>query len=139
MAYVKENSQVELIRNRESYSEGDSNLRKENQCRNCHAKLDEKDKYCKKCGTRRGEGKFKSHDNIMQCLYGPKPVEREYICKQCGYTWSNVQMISESQYCPRCGTDKIVDKAMNETKSLKSYGIKSFRKITAYIKNKIYK
>ena len=76
----------------------------EGRCGNCHKKLDENDRYCKYCGTKRGTGAFKPYQNVMTCIYGPKPVERNYHCKVCDYSWSNISMI-EDNYCPNCGNE----------------------------------
>lgn len=75
----------------------------ENQCGNCHATLGEKDKYCKKCGTKRGEGAFAPYKNVMRCIYGPPPVERTHLCSGCGYQWTTIAMIDTDKYCPQCG------------------------------------
>ncbi len=45
-------------------------------CCNCHAPLNELDKYCRRCGTRRGESRFDPYQNISPCLYGPPPADR---------------------------------------------------------------
>ena len=73
------------------------------QCGNCHAHLDEGDRYCRKCGTKVGDGAFEPYQQIIQCIYGPMPVERTHICEQCGYTWTTCQMIDRDEFCPKCG------------------------------------
>ena len=45
-------------------------------CGNCHKMLGSEDKYCRYCGTKRGEGKFESEQNMIQCVYGPMPGKR---------------------------------------------------------------
>lgn len=79
-----------------------------NRCGNCHAYLGEKDKFCRRCGTRRGEGRFLPYENIIGCAYGP-PTEMQYTCKICGHTWRyRIQVYDEkSQYCPACGSARI--------------------------------
>lgn len=77
----------------------------ENQCGNCHAGLEEGDKYCRMCGTKRGEGEFKPYRNVMECIYGPMPEKRKHVCTQCHYTWTTEVMLDEEYYCPKCGGD----------------------------------
>lgn len=74
-----------------------------NCCGNCHKLLEEDDKYCRYCGTRRGEGAFEPYDNVMKCIYGPMPVERTHRCPACGHSWKTVMMIDNQRYCPVCG------------------------------------
>lgn len=76
---------------------------KPNECGNCHARLGSEDKYCTICGTKAGEGKFEPYQNIIQCIYGPMPVVRNHICRDCGYQWKNCMMIDKEKYCPKCG------------------------------------
>lgn len=80
----------------------------EGRCGNCQTKLEPNDKYCRICGTKRGAGSFKPYQNMMTCIYGPRPVEREYYCKVCSYSWRNIGMI-EDKYCPNCGNEFDVD------------------------------
>lgn len=90
----------------------------ENQCGNCRAYLKDGDLYCRKCGTKRGEGKFAPYfspeDNIMQCIYGPPPVKRKHICPECGYSWETTLMIDEEYYCPKCGAVAKYEESSNE-------------------------
>lgn len=79
----------------------------EGHCGNCHKHFEEDDKYCRYCGTRRGEGAFAPYENIMQCIYGPMPVVRNHICPNCNYAWTNCVMIDNEKYCPKCGTNII--------------------------------
>ena len=72
-------------------------------CGNCHTPLNEGDRYCRKCGTKAGEGAFEPYQQIMQCIYGPMPVKRTHVCEKCGYTWTTCLMIDDYQYCPVCG------------------------------------
>lgn len=74
-----------------------------NRCGNCHKILNDNDKYCPYCGTKRGEGKFEPYENVMTCIYGPPPEERVHQCKKCGYEWSVISMIDSQKYCPQCG------------------------------------
>ena len=75
------------------------------QCGNCHAHLGPEDKFCRICGTRRGEGAYEPYREIMQCIYGPMPETRTHTCKQCGYSWTTCVMIDDQRYCPQCGGD----------------------------------
>ena len=79
-------------------------------CGNCHALLDEDDRYCRICGTRAGEGAFEPYQQIMQCIYGPRPEERTHVCETCGYTWTTCQMLDREKYCPKCGGNAPVKK-----------------------------
>lgn len=76
----------------------------EGRCGNCHSRLQENDKYCRHCGTRRGEGAFEPYQNLMQCIYGPRPVERKHRCTQCPHTWVSCLMVDDEDYCPECGS-----------------------------------
>ena len=71
-------------------------------CGNCHAVIDD-DPYCRYCGTKNGEGAYEPFEDIVQCVYGPPPVEREHTCKKCGYSWKSCAMIDTERYCPECG------------------------------------
>ena len=75
----------------------------EGRCGNCHEPLMDGDKYCRHCGTKRGKGKFKPYQNLMQCIYGPRPVERTRQCTKCKKIWKTMQMIDNENYCPYCG------------------------------------
>jgi len=77
------------------------------QCNNCHEWLGPDEKFCRKCGTKRGEGIFEPIDNIMQCVYGPEPVMRIHTCRQCHYKWTNIVMIDDDRYCPKCGSSDV--------------------------------
>lgn len=78
-------------------------------CGNCHAPLAEGDRYCRKCGTKAGEGAFEPYQQIMQCIYGPMPVNRTHVCEKCGYTWTTCLMIDNQKYCPVCGSEAACD------------------------------
>ena len=73
-------------------------------CGNCHDALREGDKYCRYCGTKRGDGKFEPYQNIMQCIYGPMPVKRVHKCPKCQNTWKTLLMIDNQDFCPNCGS-----------------------------------
>lgn len=70
----------------------------EGKCGNCHEYLREGDKYCRYCGTKRGDGKFEPYQNIMQCIYGPMPVERVRKCTKCKKTWKTKLMIDNEDF-----------------------------------------
>lgn len=72
-------------------------------CGNCNASLDEFDKYCRCCGTKRGDGAFLPKQNGMDILYGP-PMKYKFRCSNCDHVWTeSVIGSSDSKYCPRCG------------------------------------
>lgn len=73
------------------------------QCGHCHAYLEPDDRYCRQCGTKVGDGAYAPYLDLMQCIYGPPPEEREHICQQCGYKWTTYRMIDDQKYCPKCG------------------------------------
>lgn len=78
-----------------------------NRCGNCHAGFMKGDKYCRCCGTKRGEGKFLPYLNTIEVLYGA-PVKKKFKCVQCGYIWVTTNVRGDdSFYCPACGTDQI--------------------------------
>ncbi len=79
----------------------------ENRCGNCHAYLRPGDKYCRKCGTERGKGKFEPYDNSPYGVYGPQ-IKMKYKCNECGYIWITNDLGGDySEYCPQCGKKKI--------------------------------
>ena len=73
------------------------------QCGNCHAGIEEGDRYCRRCGTKVGEGSFSPYQNMMWCIYGPRPQKRIHTCVNCGYSWSTYSMIDDELFCPKCG------------------------------------
>ena len=75
---------------------------REGRCGECHKPLNG-DAYCRYCGTKAGEGSFEPYEDVICCVYGPPPVEREHVCKACGYEWTSFAMIDAEKYCPRCG------------------------------------
>ena len=88
-----------------------------NQCGNCHAFLEKDDEYCRKCGTKRGEGDFLPYENYETCVYGPPPEERDHICENCGFSWTNCVMLDKERYCPKCGKPvKVVEKGRERMK-----------------------
>lgn len=84
------------------------------QCGNCHAFIGD-DAYCRKCGTKAGEGAYEPYRNFNGCVYGPPPVEREHTCENCGFSWTNCVMIDNDAYCPKCGSKvKVMEKDRNQ-------------------------
>jgi len=74
----------------------------EQYCGNCHKSLEEGDRYCRYCGTKRGEGAFLPVENDTYCVYAP-PMTTRHICKSCGYTWTvQVLGMDRAMYCPMC-------------------------------------
>jgi rRNA maturation endonuclease Nob1 len=72
-------------------------------CGNCKASIKDGELYCRRCGTRRGEGKFDPFLDMMQCIYGPPPVKRVHECTKCKKQWETRQMIDREKFCPDCG------------------------------------
>lgn len=77
-------------------------------CGNCHEYMSKEDKFCKYCGTRRGEGKFRPFENRISLLYGP-PMKVKYTCQSCGHSWTYraTGNPKKSKYCPACRAKKI--------------------------------
>ena len=72
-------------------------------CGNCHQPLGLHDKYCKFCGTKRGEGDFRPFANPSYCVYGPL-IAYKFICNKCGNIWTGEQLGGSGyQHCPECG------------------------------------
>ena len=73
-------------------------------CGNCHAVLEKEDKYCRYCGTPRGEGAFEPYRNEILLLYGP-PIRSKFTCPGCGYSWTSSGFGGDpAKYCPKCGS-----------------------------------
>lgn len=76
-------------------------------CGNCGRYLQAEDKYCRDCGTKKGEGSFLPEVNLMSCLYGP-PITEAFKCDTCGHSWvENSLGRSSTHYCPRCRSEKL--------------------------------
>jgi len=77
-------------------------------CGNCTEYMRPEDKYCRYCGTRRGEGKFLPFYNQSTVLYGAPMVKKKYRCDNCGHLWVTGVLGGEiSLYCPMCGCDRL--------------------------------
>ncbi len=71
-------------------------------CGNCFAKLEKHDKYCRYCGTPRGEGAFLPSENEPLRIYAP-PVTTRHKCTNCGYSWVIKRLGRDrAEYCPKC-------------------------------------
>lgn len=81
----------------------------EGKCGNCHKSLDADHKYCRFCGTKRGEGKFEPYQNLIQCIYGPMPIRRKRKCTKCEKTWETFSMLDNEHFCPDCGSPTTVE------------------------------
>ena len=53
-----------------------------NRCGNCHEFLEKNDKFCRYCGTLRGEGSFAPFRNEVLCIYAP-PATTRHKCQKC--------------------------------------------------------
>ncbi|WP_022762327.1 MULTISPECIES: hypothetical protein [unclassified Butyrivibrio] len=74
-------------------------------CGNCHSELEPEDKYCKYCGTKRGEGAFKPYRNVSYGLYGPCGTYF-YKCHHCGKIFEYWTIgSSDVKHCPSCGSE----------------------------------
>lgn len=76
----------------------------EGRCGNCHSFLGESDKYCRYCGSRRGEGAFEPYKNFLECecVYGPPATYKLVQCATCQKVW---EVSSAKYYCPDCGIE----------------------------------
>ncbi len=77
-------------------------------CGNCGNPLNADDFYCRKCGTKRGEGKFEPRHNMIQCIYGPAPVKRIRKCTKCKKKWETMMMVDNQNFCPDCGAPSTI-------------------------------
>jgi hypothetical protein len=91
----------------------------EARCGKCWYFLDEEDHFCRRCGTKRGEGEFNPEDNVMEEIYGPPPAEYCFTCQACGLEWTESLMINFNKFCPQCGADVL--EVTSERDSMKSY------------------
>lgn len=94
-------------------------------CGNCHKSFHGDEKYCRYCGTKRGEGKFEPYQNLIQCIYGPVPVKRVRKCTKCTNLWETFLMIDREDYCPQCGAPSLLEPTTieNETDQLWHFGL----------------
>lgn len=79
-----------------------------NRCGNCTEYMRPEDKYCRYCGTKRGEGRFLPFYNQSTVLYGAPMVKKKYKCDNCGHLWVTGVLGGEnSLYCPMCGCGRL--------------------------------
>ena len=76
-------------------------------CGNCGHIMGYKDKYCFKCGTRRGRGVFDPRDRVdhsLDILYGSPTICRTK-CPKCGKIWrvDDFTFSNGDTYCVDCG------------------------------------
>ncbi len=89
----------------------------ENKCGNCHKQLRTGEKYCKYCGTKRGEGAFLPYTNSTEVLYGA-PIKIKKKCKKCGNIWIEYEFGRETiKYCPKCGDSQDKTTTMEERRT----------------------
>jgi ribosomal protein L40E len=72
-------------------------------CGKCGIAFSENDKFCRRCGTKRGNGDFERKENIMQILYGPPPGEknsRYFGIKRARKEFNPANNIMEELYGP---------------------------------------
>ena len=101
---------------------------KGDKCANCHASFPKNALYCKTCGTKRGDGKFKPQRNRPRAIYGP-PIRITHHCSSCGYIWQKSGMnIKNSSRCPKCGAsfvDYLTDRPKPKGKVVGCYFAKN--------------
>ncbi len=74
-------------------------------CRRCGYCLEQKDAYCRHCGSKRVEESYDPQEasRLIQLLYGP-PIVTVHICKDCDLKWEIHRLgYSNEYYCPKCG------------------------------------
>ena len=79
--------------------------RNDNICGQCGSMLQNGEKYCRCCGTRRGVGVYVPEPVDpwdIECIYAP-PIKRTHKCTACAYQWDSFEMRNTNKYCPRCG------------------------------------
>lgn len=79
----------------------------DNHCGNCMAYMEPGQKYCSKCGAKRGEGAFEPQYEPTVLIYGPMFITRKYHCNACSNNWERGSMVDDEHHCPRCGSDNI--------------------------------
>ncbi len=72
-------------------------------CANCNKRYIEGDRFCRYCGAPYGRPKF--IEERFEVIYGPRPITRQHICKECGYKWETYCMVDNERCCPKCGSD----------------------------------
>ena len=85
-------------------------------CGNCNCTLEPDERYCRICGTKRGEGRFEPENNEFFGIYAPS-IWTRYQCNECGKTWEGtVFSIYKSCFCPQCGkkTLPVVERSIQD-------------------------
>lgn len=91
-------------------------------CGNCTEYMRPGDKYCRHCGTRRGEGRFLPFYNQSTVLYGAPMVKMKYRCDNCGHLWvTGVLGGDNSLYCPMCGCDRLTLQEKDDRSMLEEF------------------
>lgn len=70
-------------------------------CNNCGNNILENDRFCRYCGTKKGEGSYNPEDDIIADLYGP-PTYEYHICGNCGRRFKMIIFDISNAYCPEC-------------------------------------
>ncbi len=70
-------------------------------CANCKNNYIDGDRYCRFCGAPMGKPKYIVQEIV--CIYGPPPVKRNHVCRECGYSWETRSMVDRQGFCPKCG------------------------------------
>lgn len=85
----------------------------EGRCGNCHKHIGD-DKYCRYCGTKKGEGKFEPYENFMPCVYG-SPNTYIHKCRKCGVEFQSSGMsVPIPSYCYECGSKDVSEENWDE-------------------------
>ena len=90
-------------------------------CGNCHSFMEESDRYCRCCGTKKRKGKFLPFKNESYGVYGP-PIECRYKCRGCGHMWVT-GLRETADYCVQCGKKKVMLEAKRSLDFFEIYGI----------------
>ena len=83
------------------------NVPMKDRCGKCWGYLGVEDKYCRMCGTKRGDGVFNIKNNVVQALYGPEPTGYKFQCRSCGLSWTENLMVNLNEFCPKCGKKQL--------------------------------
>ena len=76
-------------------------------CGNCSSEMRPTEKYCARCGAKRGSGEFKPFRNPAYVLYGSTTATK-YKCSKCGNTWvTDTTFHRNAYFCPECGGERI--------------------------------
>lgn len=111
-----------------------------NKCGNCQYELNKDDKYCRKCGTKVGSGKYKPYNVHISCLYGSGMYHNIKIrCKECSYEFEDrTGFRKEINNCPKCGSQYINKIIEEEEKSEFDFNVKNFLSLDYEVTKKDY-